>query len=346
MVVPAYNEADHIAATIAALPDLVDRIIVVDDASTDRTANVAHTLGDPRVIVIEHDHNAGVGGAMRTGYREALAQGYQFIGMIDADGQMRADELERLVEPLLLGIADYTKGNRFYLRGAAADMPAERSFGNTILSFMTKLASGYWHVFDSQCGYTVVRSAFLELIDLDTLPDDYFFENSLLIKLNALNARVVDVPITTLYGREVSGVSILRVTTTFPARLMLGGTAHLGLGCVQLDESDASQDRVGPQWIGPRHRTYRIRGHGVLERLRVGGLAAVCRLRGRVDARALDIAALVELPATRSVVRIRCANRMARIRRAPRSIAPPRHRSCGSWRRSDQCFMRCPPQRT
>lgn len=226
MVVPAYNEADHIAATIAALPDMVDRIIVVDDASTDRTANVAHTLGDPRVIVIEHERNAGVGGAMRTGYREALAQGYEFIGKIDADGQMRADELERLVEPLLLGIADYAKGNRFYLRGAAADMPAERSLGNTVLSFMTKLASGYWHVFDSQCGYTVVRSAFLELIDLDTLPDDYFFENSMLIKLNALNARVVDVPITTLYGREVSGVSILRVATTFPARLMLGGTAR------------------------------------------------------------------------------------------------------------------------
>ncbi len=107
---------------------------------------------------------------------------------------------------------------------AIAGMPQNRSFGNTLLSFMTKVASGYWHVFDSQCGFTVARTAFLRLMDLESLPDDYFFENDMLIKLNALNARVVDVPTSTIYGREVSGVSVARVAFTFPPRLLLDGS--------------------------------------------------------------------------------------------------------------------------
>jgi len=226
MVVPAHNEAAHILGVVMSLPEWVDGIIVVDDASEDATAEVVRGITDPRVTLIQHDRNLGVGAAMRTGYRRAIAEGYDLVGKIDADGQMRADELIRLVQPLELGIADYTKGNRFCFRGATSNMPVERSFGNTVLSFMTKVASGYWHVFDSQCGYTVVRTPFLELLDLDRLPDDYFFENAILIQLNALNARVVDVPIKTLYGHEVSGVSMLRVALTFPLRLVAGGAAR------------------------------------------------------------------------------------------------------------------------
>jgi len=224
LVLPAHDEARHIGDVIRGLPQWVDRIIVVDDASSDGTAEVAESVDDPRVVVIRHEANRGVGGAMRTGYRLALEEGHDLIGKMDADGQMVADELTRLVEPFALDLADYTKGNRFYFPGAdAAGMPSHRNFGNVLLTFMSKLASGYWHMYDSQCGFTVVRAGFLALMDLDRLPDDYFFENSMLIRLNTLNARVVDVPTSTVYGTEVSGVSIARVAFTFPPRLLAGG---------------------------------------------------------------------------------------------------------------------------
>lgn len=223
LVLPAHDEAAHIGGVLASLPAWVDRVIVVDDASADDTAGAAHASGGPRVRVIRHEANRGVGAAMRTGYRAALDEGFDLIGKMDADGQMLADELERLVEPFALGIAEYTKGNRFYFAGGAAGMPAHRGLGNTALTFLSKLASGYWHVYDSQCGFTVVRASFLRLLDLDRLPDGYFFENAMLIGLNALGARVVDVPTSTIYGSEASGVRIGRVLLGFPPRLLAGG---------------------------------------------------------------------------------------------------------------------------
>lgn len=226
LVIPAHNEANHIGGVLESIPLWVDRIIVVDDASTDETAAVVSAFGDGRVRLIRHEHNRGVGGAMRTGYAAALEEGFDLVGKMDADGQMRADELERLVEPFTLGLADYTKGNRFYFRGATKTMPPHRGFGNAVFSFLTKLASGYWHVFDSQCGFTVVSAAYLRLIDLERLPDDYFFENAMLIELNALNACTIDVPISTMYGNEVSGVNVGMVLLTFPPRLIAGGAAR------------------------------------------------------------------------------------------------------------------------
>ena len=199
---------------------------MVDDASTDQTASVVDGCADERVVLVRHEVNQGVGAAMRTGYRAALAEGFDLVGKIDADGQMLGCEVSRLAEPLLTGIADYTKGNRFYFRNATKGMPVQRGFGNALLSFMTKAASGYWHVFDAQCGFTIARSAFLRFVDLDGLPDDYFFENAMLIQLNSLNARVVDVPTSTVYGREVSGVSIGRVVLSFPPRLLAGGAGR------------------------------------------------------------------------------------------------------------------------
>ena len=206
------------------MPAWVDRVFVVDDASTDGTRDAVTSVADERVTVIAHERNRGVGAAMRTGYQAALAEGYELIGKVDADGQMLPSEVGRLTEPFSLGLADYAKGNRFYLRGASDSMPRHRGFGNTFLSFMTKLASGYWHVYDSQCGFTMVRSAFLRFVDLDSLPDDYFFENAMLIELNALNARVIDVPTSTVYGNETSGVRVSRVAVTFPPRLVAAGT--------------------------------------------------------------------------------------------------------------------------
>ena len=223
VIVPAHNEAAHIGPVLESMPQEVDRVFVVDDASTDGTAEVVGRIADNRIRVLRHDTNRGVGAAMRTGYRAAIEEGFDLVAKMDADGQMRPEELARLIEPFHMGIADYTKGNRFYFRNATLGMPAHRSFGNSALSFMTKLASGYWHVFDSQCGYTVASVPFLELLDLDQIADDYFFENDMLICMNALNARVVDVPVTTIYGAEVSGVRTHRVAFNFPPRLVSGG---------------------------------------------------------------------------------------------------------------------------
>lgn len=223
VVIPAYNEAKHLAKVILSLPDWVDHIIVIDDASTDDTSMVLESLSDPRAIVLRHEVNRGVGGAMIAGYRAALETDADIVVKMDADGQMDPSDLERLVRPLAVGVGDYAKGNRFYFRNATLAMPRMRSFGNSLLSMLTKVASGYWHVFDSQCGYTAIQSPFLRLLDLEQVPADYFFENDMLIRLNALSARVIDVPVATLYGSEISHVDVGRVALTFPPRLMSSG---------------------------------------------------------------------------------------------------------------------------
>lgn len=224
VIIPAFNEAEHIAGVIKDVPLWVDAIIVVDDASTDHTSLTANNCGDPRVVAVRRALNGGVGAAMRTGYELALEGRYELIAKMDGDGQMLPEELARLVEPFRLRLADYSKGNRFVLAGRTAGMPAHRHFGNNALSFLTKLASGYWHVFDSQCGFTVIRRGFLHLINMDSIADGYFFENSMLIQLNGLGARVVDVPVSTVYGRERSGIRISQVLLSFPLRLIADGT--------------------------------------------------------------------------------------------------------------------------
>jgi dolichol-phosphate mannosyltransferase len=223
VIIPAYNEAGHISAVIESVPAFVDRILVVDDCSSDTTADAVCALTDPRVRFIQRAENGGVGAAMATGYRAALEESLDIAVKIDADGQMEMTELERLVMPIVLGLADYTKGNRFFLERGTQGMPAERMFGSVALSFMTKMASGYWHVYDSQCGFTALRTTFLRMVDIDRIAPDYFFENDMLIKLNALNARVVDVPTKTLYGDETSHVNVSRVLLTFPPRFVAGG---------------------------------------------------------------------------------------------------------------------------
>lgn len=220
VVLPAYNESAHIVEVIAAIPPWVDRIVVVDDASTDDTAQVVGAIPDERLTLVRHEVNLGVGGAMVTGYRSALDASAEIVVKMDADGQMLASDLERLVRPISTGIAEYAKGNRFYFRNATRGMPKVRGFGNSLLSLLTKAASGYWHVFDSQCGFTAVSASFLRLLDLDRIATDYFFENDMLIQLNGLGARVVDVPVTTVYGEEKSYVRVHHVALSFPPRLM------------------------------------------------------------------------------------------------------------------------------
>jgi glycosyltransferase involved in cell wall biosynthesis len=200
VVVPAYDEEALIAATLGGIPPLVDRIIVVDDGSTDRTSERARELGDPRVEVLSHERRSGVGAATITGYRRALADGLDVVVVMNGDNQMDANDLPTLVEPVARGEVDYTKANRLSTGQAWQLIPKTRFFGNAILSLLTKVASGYWHIADSQSGYTAVSREMLERLDLDHVYTNYGFPNDMLVHLNVWNARVRDFPSRPIYG--------------------------------------------------------------------------------------------------------------------------------------------------
>jgi glycosyltransferase involved in cell wall biosynthesis len=200
VVVPAYDEEALIGATLGGIPELVDRIIVVDDGSSDRTSERAQAVGDPRVEVLSHEQRSGVGAATVTGYRRALADGIDVVVVMNGDNQMDPEDLPKLVAPVARGELDYAKANRLASGQAWQLIPKTRFFGNAILSMLTKVASGYWHVADSQSGYTVVSREMLELLDLDHIYTNYGFPNDMLVHLNVWNARVRDFPSRPIYG--------------------------------------------------------------------------------------------------------------------------------------------------
>jgi glycosyltransferase involved in cell wall biosynthesis len=200
VVVPAFDEEALIAATLGGIPPLVDRIIVVDDGSTDRTAECAREMRDPRVEVLTHERRSGVGAAILTGYRHALEDGVDVVAVMNGDNQMDPEDLPTLVEPVARGELDYAKANRLFTGQAFQLIPKTRFFGNAILSMLTKIASGYWHVADSQSGYTVVSREMLARLDLDRVYTQYGFPNDMLVHLNVWNARVRDFPSRPIYG--------------------------------------------------------------------------------------------------------------------------------------------------
>ena len=220
VVIPAYNEAPFIGGVLGGIPAFVDRVIVVDDASADGTGDVARTNGDARVTVLRTPTNLGVGGATQLGYRHALDAGADVIVKVDGDGQMDPDHVARLVDALLDRNADYAKGNRFLEGDPVRDMPPGRLVGNLVLTFLTKLASGYWHVFDPQNGFTAVRASALRALPLERVSRGFFFENDMLVRLNIQDRRVVDVAIPARYGDEISDVRLLPVLVTFPVLLV------------------------------------------------------------------------------------------------------------------------------
>ncbi|HYD48391.1 MAG TPA: glycosyltransferase family 2 protein, partial [Terriglobales bacterium] len=222
VVMPCYNESAMVADVIRGIPPLVDHIFVVDDCSPDNTAAAAGAVGDPRVDVTRHQRNQGVGGATLTGFRKALERGADLVVKIDGDGQMDPSRLPALLDPLVQDGYEYTKGNRFLHSDELRQMPVPRLLGNFALTFLTKLASGYWHIFDPQNGYVAIRAGALRALDLDRVARDFFFENDMLIRLNVLNARVRDVAIPAHYGNEESSLSINRILTTFPLKLARG----------------------------------------------------------------------------------------------------------------------------
>jgi glycosyltransferase involved in cell wall biosynthesis len=223
VVVPAYNEERLIAETITGIPPFVDRIYVVDDASSDGTAEAARALRDPQVDVIVHERNQGVGAAIVTGYKRAIEERIDVTCVMAGDNQMDPVELEALALPVARGELDYHKANRLFTGQAWQLIPRTRYLGNAILSLLTKIASGYWHVADSQAGYTAIGLPILRLLDLDRIYKRYGFPNDLLVHLNVWNARVRDFPSRPIYGvGERSGIRLRRVVPTISWLLIKG----------------------------------------------------------------------------------------------------------------------------
>jgi len=222
VVVPAHNEAKLVGSTVASIPAFVDQIYVVDDASSDETGEQA-AVADPRVEVIRHEENRGVGAAIVTGYKRALEAEIAVTCVMAADGQMDADDLETLVRPVASGEVDYAKANRLFTGQAWEIMPRSRYIGNAVLSFLTKIASGYWHIADSQSGYTAVNLETLAMLDLDRLYPRYGFPNDILVHLNVWNRRVRDFPSRPIYGvGEESGIRIHAVVPRISWLLLKG----------------------------------------------------------------------------------------------------------------------------
>ncbi|RLB99740.1 MAG: glycosyltransferase family 2 protein, partial [Deltaproteobacteria bacterium] len=217
VVVPAYNEASQIGKVIETIPDYADQILIVDDASTDGTAQAVEQCQQKnrKIVLIRHEANQGCGGALATGYKWTLTNDFDVAVRMDGDGQMNPRDLSALLDPVVEDRADYSKGNRLFTGEAYQKIPKNRYLGNAFLSLLTKIVSGYWHVADSQSGYTVINNKALCTIDWDKMYKHYGQPNDLLIRLNIYNFRVTDVPVEPVYNvGEKSGIKIGKVVFT------------------------------------------------------------------------------------------------------------------------------------
>jgi dolichol-phosphate mannosyltransferase len=219
VVIPSYRVKRHILAVIGGIGSEVGSIYVVDDACPDGSGDfVTEHCKDPRVTVIKHEKNLGVGGAVMTGYQAAIAAGAEVIVKVDGDGQMDARLIPNFIVPILAGEADYTKGNRFFDLEQLRSMPPMRLFGNAVLSLMNKVSSGYWDVFDPTNGFTAIHADAARHLPFSKISRRYFFETDMLFRLNTLHAVVVDVPMDAVYGDEESNLKISRIVTEFVAK--------------------------------------------------------------------------------------------------------------------------------
>lgn len=223
VIVPAYNEEKLIGKVLETIPTFIDHIVVVDDASSDRTGEVVrtHQQEDSRIIYLCHTKNEGVGGAIVTGYKWARDNEISISVVMAGDAQMDPKDLPKLLDPVVDGEVDYSKGNRLFTGRAWRVIPKTRYLGNAVLSFLTKIASGYWHVADSQSGYGAVSLEVLKTIDLDSIYKRYGMPNDFLVKLNVYHFRVRDVPVNPIYGiGERSGIKIYKVVFTLSSLLL------------------------------------------------------------------------------------------------------------------------------
>ena len=216
VVIPCYKVIGAIESVVYSIGPEVGLIYIVDDACPEQTGKyIQNHCSDQRIRVLFHTLNQGVGGAVITGYRAAVKDGADIIVKIDGDGQMDATLIPYFVEPILCGEADYTKGNRFYEVSSALKMPLLRMLGNAGLSFLTKLSSGYWNLFDPTNGYTAISAKIVPYLPLDKLARRYFFESDILFRLNTLQAVVMDLPADAIYGDEISNLEIGREMPVF-----------------------------------------------------------------------------------------------------------------------------------
>ena len=214
VVVPCFNEESLLPRVLETMPDFVDRVIIIDDCSSDSTSAIANewVKQDPaRFLMIRHEENLGVGGAIASGYKQALRERLDVVAVMAGDAQMSPDDLPAIIDPVVRGECEYTKGNRLFSGDAWTMIPKIRYLGNAILSLLTKIASGYWHVADSQSGYTAISLDALQVIDWDRMYRRYGQPNDLLVRLNIDNFRVCDIPIQPVYGiGERSGLRPIR----------------------------------------------------------------------------------------------------------------------------------------
>ena len=216
VVIPSYKVTRHILQVIAAIGPEVSRIYVVDDCCPENSGDfVAEHCDDDRVRIVRHEKNLGVGGAVMSGYSAAIRDRMDIMVKIDGDGQMDPSLVLAFVEPILRGEADYTKGNRFYDLSRISSMPALRLAGNAGLSFLSKMSSGYWDLFDPTNGYTAIHASVAKHLPFDKISQRYFFETDVLFRLNTLRAVVVDVPMHAKYGDEVSNLKVGKVAWEF-----------------------------------------------------------------------------------------------------------------------------------
>ena len=229
ILVPAFRAAASVASVVAAVPAWVNHIVVVDDASPDDTAAVVAALNDPRVILLRHERNRGLGAAMATGYARALELNSDVVIKMDSDGQMDPCYLPALVGAITEGGYGYAKGNRFFDLRSLRDMPKLRLWGSIILSLLTKAASGYWNLTDPQNGYVAVSGDTLRRLDLQALDKRFFFENEMLIQLNILSVPVAEIPMPARYDNHVSTMRLSRILCDYPPKLFAGWLKRMWL---------------------------------------------------------------------------------------------------------------------
>ena len=216
VVIPSYRVKAHILDVIREIPSCVSKIYVVDDCCPDRSGDfVSEQCTDPRVEVVRNPTNMGVGGAVMAGYKAAIEQGMEILVKIDGDGQMDPKLLPSFIEPIANGEADYTKGNRFFSLEQIGAMPGIRIFGNAALSFLTKISSGYWDIFDPTNGYTAIHADVARQLPFQKISRRYFFETDILFRLNTLRAVVLDIPMDAKYADETSNLKISKILGEF-----------------------------------------------------------------------------------------------------------------------------------
>jgi dolichol-phosphate mannosyltransferase len=227
-VLPCYREVDHVLAVLDAIGPEVRHIFVIDDACPDGTGrHVRDHCKDERVNVIVHERNLGVGGTTLSGYREAIEAGADIIVKLDGDGQMDPQLIPELIAPIARGEADYAKGNRFHDLDGLKGMPATRIFGNLVLSFLSKMSSGYWNLFDPTNGFTAIHAKVAQRLPMERISNRYFFESDMLFRLNLLGAVVADVPMEARYGAEKSGLKIHRAILEFSFKHWLNAAKRI-----------------------------------------------------------------------------------------------------------------------